>query len=91
MGPTGTWSGNVTINHGLDMESQTVAPGELHVLVDGREVASHFGWDYNNNGSGATLTLAELGIHKGDTVTLTVRAERFPGQSWAVLLSDEAP
>ena len=91
VGPQGTWSADVTLNHGLDIESQTVAPGELHFLVNGKEVASHFGWDYTNNGSGATLTLAELGVHKGDTVTLTVRADRFPASSWAVLFSDQAP
>lgn len=89
VGPTGTWSGTVTLNKGLDIESQTVAPGELHFLVDGEEVGSHFGWDYDISGSVLTLSLAELGIQKGDTVTVTVRAERFPGSSWAVLFSDE--
>jgi hypothetical protein len=91
VGPNSSWSADVTLNHGLSIESQTVAPGELHFLVDGREVASDFGWDYNNSGSGVTLTLADLGVHKGETVTLMIRAERFPGASWAVLFSDEAP
>jgi hypothetical protein len=89
VGPTGTWSGTFVLNHGLDIESQTVAPGELHFLVDGKEVATQSGWNYNNSGSSATFSLAKLGIHKGDTVTLTVTAERFPGSSWAVLFSDE--
>ena len=68
-----------------------MAPGTLTIDVNGTAVDSFSSWDYKNDSWWTSKTLGELGISAGDEVTVTVTAERFPGSTWAVLLSDEYP
>ncbi len=88
VGPNGSWSDTFRISRNLSIEAATAAPGTLRFLVDGREIDSCVSWTYGQSVCGLTETLKDLGIKSGQSIKVEIRAERFPGDSWAVLLSD---
>ncbi len=90
VGAAGTCTIRTRIRHGLTISAQTSAPGTLHFIADGRELDTSSSWSYDQALYENTLTLKDLGIKSGDFVTIKVTSERFPGDSWAVLLSDRA-
>ena len=83
----------VPLRKGLQIEAMTAAPGELRLLADDRLVWDSRSWDYTENQASASVSLSELGMKPGETVTLRIEADRFPDATaplWELRLYDAA-
>lgn len=81
------WAYTFRVKSGLQIKSVTIAPGELRILVDGKVVYRDESWDYDEVYQSAELSLRRLGVEPGEEITVTVEAERFTGNQYALVVS----
>jgi hypothetical protein len=74
----------------LTIEGTAVEPGEVDVLVNGRQIYSTRTWDYNRLAFSAQFSRAQLGLKPGQKAVVTVQSMGYTGATWIVVLSQGA-
>jgi|GEM_PF-3308819 len=88
--PNQAVSRTIQLPRSLEIVGNAVEPGQVSVLVNGRQVVQARTWDYTSQSFGASFDLAALGLKPGQRAVITVRPARYTGATWIVALLQSA-